>query len=770
MVRSDSSRRPENLATDEQRRGDARAGTTMDQPAANHESRSSADRPVPLQRRSDLVVEFVTYRGVPWPVVKDPCGLKYYRLQPEQYRLLQLLDGRRSLAELRRQLQQTDPHLHVTLAEVQALLADLHAKGLAFSLRPGQAAPLIQRRRREFWKQVRRTVSNPLYLKIRGWDPDRFLTRTLPLVQWAFQGWAVAGMAVLVLSSWLFLAMRFDDVRQRLPEFQQFFGWPNLLFLWVTLGAAKVLHEFGHGYACKYFGRECHSMGVMLLVFSPTLYCDVTDAWMLKSKWKRIAIAAAGMWVEVVLAAVAIFVWWNTRPGLLHHLCLNVFFVSTATTVIFNANPLLRFDGYYMLADLLEIPNLRPKASRLFQQTWAWYCLGVELPDDPFMPVSGRFWFVLYTIASKVYMAIILAGITVFLYTVLKPYRLQSIGIALAAVSLTTMLMGAIVGVVHVLRMPREEPMSRPKLAVTGVLAVCLIAGVLFVPIPWYVSAPFTLEPVGVQHVYATNSGTLNEIGTTGGDSVAPGQLLAVLESPELADELRKLETEQSARRIARDMAIAQADPDARALIESELASLAERKQNLDRQAGQLEIRAPVGGRLIDPPRLVDPVSGGVRERLATWTGRPLEPGNRGCLIEEGTLLCSIAPDDRYHAVLLVDQESRDELAVGQPVRLKIEDLADLTLERNLKEISPRSRSTVPPALSNKFGGPLATVTDADGSERLTGRAFEATVPVDVDPRLVRTGFRGEARIRVRHRSLGGWIYRWLRSTFKFRM
>lgn len=742
----------------------------MKQGAASHESRSSSDRPVPLQRRRDLVVECVTYRGVAWPVVKDPCGLKYYRLQPEQYQLLELLDGQKSLEELRHELQQADPHLNVTLAEVQALIGDLHAKGLAFSLRPGQGVPLLQRRRREFWKQVWQTLRNPLYLRIRGWDPDRFLTRTMPFVAWAFQGWAVAMMALLVFSSWLFLGMRFDEVRQRLPEFEQFFGWPNLLFLWATLGAAKVLHEFGHGYACKHFGRECHAMGVMLLVFSPTLYCDVTDAWMLKNKWQRIAIAAAGMWVEIVLAAIAIFVWWQTEPGLLHHLCLNVFFVSTVTTVIFNANPLLRFDGYYMLADLLEIPNLRPKASRLFQQTWAWLCLGIELPDDPFMPVSGRLWFVLYTVASKVYMWIILFGITVFLYTVLKPYRLQSIGITLAVVSLTTMLIGAIAGVVQVLRMPREEPISRPKVVMTVAVVFCLAGGALFIPIPWYVSAPFTLEPVGVQHVYATMPGTLRETRVVADEPVSAGDLLAALESPELADEFRRLEAEQAIQMIARDLAIAQAEPDTRFLIENELESLAEKKRDLDLRARQLEIRAPVGGRVIEPPRMAAPVTGEIRAQLATWSGRPLAANNRGCLIEEGTHLCSIAPDSRYHAVLLVGQESRDELAVGQTVRLKVEELAGLTLEGPLEEISHRSRSAAPPALSNKYGGPLATMTDQDGLERLSGRAFEATVRVDVDPELVRTGFRGEARVRVRHRSLAGWIYRWLRSTFKFRL
>ena len=125
----------------------------------------------------------------------------------------------------------------------------------------------------------------------------------------------------------------------------------------------KVLHEFGHGLSCKHFGGECHEMGVMILVLTPCLYCNVSDSWMLPNKWHRAAIGAAGMYVEVVLASICTFIWWFTEPGLFNYLCLNVMFICSVSTVMFNANPLLRYDGYYILADILEIPNLRQKAT-----------------------------------------------------------------------------------------------------------------------------------------------------------------------------------------------------------------------------------------------------------------------------------------------------------------------------------------------------------------------------------------------------------------------
>ncbi|MGE0378931.1 MAG: hemolysin D, partial [Planctomycetaceae bacterium] len=472
----------------------------------------SSQRPIPLRKRDDLIVEEVHYQGVPYPVVKDPCGLKYYRLQPEQYAALRLLDGRRSLDQVRDELQREFPTIPFTLRSVQQLIQDLHQKSLLLSERPGRGIALVHQRTERKWKEFWNVVRNPLYIRLPGWDPERFLQFAYPVVRWVFHPLAVLCIFTLVISSWIFLAMRFGEVRDKLPEFQQFFGWPNLIYLWCTLAFAKIMHEFGHAFSCKHFGGECHGIGVMLLVFSPTLYCDVTDSWMLKNKWQRIFIGAAGMYVEVVLASIAIFLWWHAKPGMVQHLCLNLFFVSTVTTVIFNANPLLRYDGYYMLADFLEIPNLRQKASTMLQHTFAWYCLGIEMPEDPFMPKAGKGWFIFYAIASSLYRWFVLAGITIFLYTVLKPYRLQSIGIMLATVSIGAVFVNLGWSVVKIIRMPRTEPMSAPKIATTLTVAALLLAAAVLIPFPWFTQSPFVIEPVDVHHVYTQTPGILDEV------------------------------------------------------------------------------------------------------------------------------------------------------------------------------------------------------------------------------------------------------------------
>jgi len=338
---------------------------------------SSTRRPIPMRCRPDLIARRIEYQGIGSWVIKDPVGLKYHRLHAEQYCVLGLLDGTRNLEQIRDELLRVHPTIHVTLSDVQRLLTDLHEKGLLQTLRFGQGAALLKHYRKERKQKIWNGVRNILYLRLPGWDPERTLSWLHQYVAWVFQPWAVAVCLTLVAASLALVFTEFEEFHRRLPEFHQFFAWPNLIFLWITVSATKILHEFGHGTSCKHFGGECHQMGLMLLVFSPALYCDVSDAWMMRSKWHRIIIGAAGMYVETVLSAVAIFVWWNTNAGLLHYLCLNVFFVSTVSTVIFNANPLMRYDGYFMLADFLEIPNLRPKADKMVTERFGWYCLGI---------------------------------------------------------------------------------------------------------------------------------------------------------------------------------------------------------------------------------------------------------------------------------------------------------------------------------------------------------------------------------------------------------
>lgn len=731
--------------------------------------RAISKRAVPLIARRDLVTMSLFFRGVRFRAVKDPIGLKYFHLQPEQYLVLDLLDGCRSLEDIRDEVQREFPTIPVSLSDVQSLTTDLHQKGLVLGTRPGQGVSIVRQRREARRKKLLQAVSNPFFVRLPGWDPDVLLSALNRWLGWTFSRPLVLSCLLIVCASWLQVAIRFDDLRQRLPEFQQFFGWPNLLYLWLTLGLSKALHEIGHGLACKRHGCECHAIGFSLLVFSPTLYCDATDSWMLADKWKRMRIGAAGMYVEVLLAAIAVFLWSQTHPGLLNHLCLNVFFVSTITTVIFNANPLIRFDGYYILSDWLEIPNLRTKATLMLQRVFAW-CFGLDVPEHPLMPKSGQVWFVSYAIASWCYRWLIVFGIFVGLYTMLKPRKLQSVGIAWGCITGTILLIGLVAGIRMTIKSRKHEPVSWGRFAFTATALSALLVAAVSVPLPIYRKAPFYLEPDGVQDVYAMVPGVLEDVRVRAGQGVRQGELLFVFGNPELADEYRKTALHrQVAESEAASLRLLD-DHEAFMLKCEELNQIDRTLAELRTQIGHLEVRAPCDGVVVPPPRVVEPKLEQRRDRLPTWSGTPLERRNLLCFVEERTHLCSIAPEDRYRAVLLIDQHDRADIRVGQRVDLKAEHLAGVTLHGAVAEIAHQNVEFAPRLLSNKFGGQLPTMTDSLGRERLTSEAYEMAVRFDGRPDLFRSAQRGEARFLVTNRSAAGWAWRYIQTNIRFRL
>ena len=728
----------------------------------------TSTRPIPLQMRKDLVTERISYRNEGSWVVKDPVGLKYHRLLDEQFFILESLNGELSLEDILANVKRRFPTVHLTLRQVQSVVTDLFDKGLLSSERHGQAGVLIEREKKNKRKKLMQAITSILYLRVPGWDPERTLNWMMPFVRWMFKPWAVAMFCAMIVASWVLLAIRFEHFEATMPQFQQFFGWPNLMYLWVTLAVAKIIHEFGHGLSCKYFGGECHEMGIMFLVFSPCLYCDVTDSWLLRSKWQRIIIGAAGMWIEVIISSFALFLWWWTDNGLLHHLCFNIFTVTTVTTVIFNANPLMRFDGYYIFSDWVEIPNLREKASKMLREKFAWYCLGIRPQPDPFVPESGQNWLAIYAIAAAVYRWFLVFAIAMFLYTFLKPYGLQSIGIGLAIFSVGSMLFMLIMGVVQILRAPRSEPLSYRKIIISLALLGLLIAAALKIPFPLYAEAPFLIEPMAGRPVKVTVPGQLVKVHVKPGDRVKQGQVVAELENLDLRDRKKELEIErtvvQAQLQTARDLDNA-AEVE---LAQRQLDGINGKIDDVNEQIKKLTLVAPVDGIVIAPPPRPEPPPASVDSPLPQWHGTPLDPQNINCFLDRQAHVLTIAPSSELVAIAYVDQSDRNELTKQTGVELKFDHLPRDLFESEVKAISTKHERYAPPALSNKYGGELPTTTD-NGREKLMSVAYPVTIPLPGDPKLFRAGMRGRARFLLARRSAGQWAWLYLRKTFQFR-
>src|SRR6188474_2626964 len=364
---------------------------------------SSTSRPLTLRMRPDLNARRHRYHGRTFWVVKEPVGLNYFRFHDEEFAILCMLDGRSSLDDIKEEFETQFSPQKITYHDLLQFVGMLHRSGLVISEATGQGHQLRKRRDEKKWRELMGRLSNVFALRFRGVDPERFLNWLYKYTWWFFTWPMLAIVLCTGLAALSLVAVNFEEFSRKLPAFHMFFGPKNWFYLGITMAVVKVLHEFGHGLSCKHFGGECHELGAMLLVFTPALYCNVSDSWMLPNKWARAAIGAAGMYVELFLASLATFLWWYSQPGLLNSICLSVMFICSVSTVVFNGNPLLRFDGYYILMDLLEIPNLRQKSTEITRRFFVWLCLGIEQPENPFLPHKHQWAFGLYTVAAVMY-------------------------------------------------------------------------------------------------------------------------------------------------------------------------------------------------------------------------------------------------------------------------------------------------------------------------------------------------------------------------------
>lgn len=481
-------------------------------------------------------------------------------------------------------------------------------------------------------------------------------------------------------------------------------------------------------------------------------------------------IGAAGMYIEAIISGFAIFFWAFTETGLMHHLCLNIFFVTSITTVIFNANPLMRFDGYYMLADFLEIPNMRPKADKLMRESFAWYCLGIEAKPDPFMPETGKFWFIVFAVTANVYRIFVMTAILTFFYTVLKPYGLQSLGITMAVVSFSGIIYSMVFNLYQMITAPRIEPMSRPKMIASGTVLATVLGVGIFYPIPWHVDAMFIVEPHDVQHVYSVTPGFLRDQFVAEGQRIHEGDPIVALENPEKEDKKREMIVQGNV--VLSELRVHRATG---SIAEEEVAkeklrTVKEQLAEYENQLAQLRIDAPCSGVVISPPSTPEPKVDEHRMQLAAWHGTPLQARNRDSFLEERTHVCSIAPDEKFQATLLVDQKDRNDIDIGKAVELKFDSMAAKTFVGKVEKISDRHLEFVPQLLSNKLGGEVPTTTDDQGRERLVSAAYQTTVLIEEDIPLLRSGMRGRARFSIGHRSVWDWMWRYIKTTFHFRL
>jgi putative peptide zinc metalloprotease protein len=476
------------------------------------------------------------YRGRSWYVIHDHATGRAHRLSTASYMIVGGMDGTRTADRLWHEAATRLGEEAPNQDEFIQLLAQLHSADLLQSEVTSDSAELLERAEKVDRAKWVGNILNPLAVRMRFWHPDKFFERTLPLVSWLV-GWR-GGLLwlIVVLPAIILTAQHWQELSENASD--RILAVDNILMMGVSFLVLKTLHELGHGYAVKAFGGTVHEIGVIFLVFAPMPYVDASAASEFRSKWQRALVGAAGMIVEVFVASLALYVWLAVEQGFVRALAFNAMVVAGVSTVLFNGNPLLRYDGYYILADVLEIPNLAQRAGRYWGYLVDRYALRAEdLPE--FVATPGeRIWLLLYAPASFLYRTFVIFAIALF---IASEYLAVGVVVALWGI-LTGIALPIGKALWHVATSPRLQR-NRAHAVLVTCSFILVSAIVLFsIPAPLYTTTEGVVWLPENANVRAGTSGFVRRLLVEPGSIVSIGQALVESEEPTLKTEIEILQ------------------------------------------------------------------------------------------------------------------------------------------------------------------------------------------------------------------------------------
>lgn len=625
-------------------------------------------------------------------ILRDPLRLTFFRTSAAGLEFLQSGGLRGTLNEEAARLRDAYPDEDVTPAGLQALALAAVNAGIVRPLLP-DSLPTRSWARTSPLQKILLCCSRILTIRWRGFDPTWLLKACYPWVSWLFTRAAVCVAVLLMLVAFTTVLLRWDQLLLELPNLGSLLTWQNLLGITLAFVLVRLLHELGHAFTCHHFGGECHELGVFFILFIPVLYCDVSDSWRQSQRLPRLLVAGAGIYTELCIAAVCGLLWACSAPGLLHSLFLNAMLVSSLNTLLINGNPLVRYDGYFVMSDLVGVPNLwslsRSAAGAVMQRL----ILGGQLAWQNYGSRMEFAGLTCFGIASLCYRIGLVMTLLTFMHRTLESFGLQFAAFVPAAGGL----LSGLISVFRRIRSGVMESSSRPRAAagllLTGGVALLL----LLVPVSLPVYAPCVLTPGVASPVYAAVNGRLLKVAAMG-TVVRRGDVIAELANDELeldlaqaAGLLRERETElRSVRmRALSGVMAAEAIP----VAEQAVASAADHLRSLQQQRTLLLVRSPADG-VILPPRNLPRIDGGP-DAFISWSSQALQQSAIGAWLDAQTLLCWIGDSEMLRVDACVEQTEITRIADSGDCSVRFMGAPGMAIPGQLESLSSEPMRTI---------------------------------------------------------------------------
>lgn len=660
------------------------------------------------------------FRGRDWYVLRDTYTQRFFRITPHAYAFVSRLSPERTVDEVWLECLELQPQDSPGQEEVLQVLGQLHHSNLLYYRTQPDSLAIFERYKEYRQRELMGKLLGFLYVRIPLWDPNDWLNRNRRLVD-ACVGWQAAILWGLVLFGGLVAALQ--DSARLFQQTQGMLSLDNLPWLYLCIAGMKVLHEFGHGFVVKRFGGDVHTMGLMFLILVPLPYIDATGSWAFRNRGARALVGAAGILVELFLAACGAMVWALTGDGLLNSLAFNVMITGSVSSLLFNGNPLLRFDAYYVLSDVVDIPNLYQRASQQWFYFADRYLLGTPKLESPARDRREWWWLTGYGGVSFFYRMFIVGAILLVVAD-----QWFAVGMLFAFSTFIMLVAMPLYKWFRHLAGPNVYRNRRRALGVSAALFFVPLFVLAWFPAPNAIRAPGLIQAVNHTTVTASTSGRLEAIEVEDGQWVEAGQVVLRLSSRELELELSSTSQQIIETLIMRNQALGRSFAEV-APLEQRILALQEREAETRRKIEQLVVRARHAGVWVAPQ---------LHERLGNWVAR-------------GQTLGELADNARLRFLAVVSQEQASKLFAGLPksAELRLNGQAGAVFEPISLNLLPFQRqSLASAALGWAADGPIPVASDDADGLRALETFYEVEAVLDgVPPATAYHGMTGWMRI-----------------------
>jgi putative peptide zinc metalloprotease protein len=687
---------------------------------------SVADQAIPLPRlREDLQLLKgpTAFDGAPTWNIYDPVCNKYFRIGWSVFQMISRWSAGTVNAVLERVSEETTAQIKEN--DVENLIKFLHANNLTRDSASGSSADYMAQYLATRTKWYTWLVKNYLFIRIPIFRPYRFLKRTMPLIEPLYsKPMRISMITVGVLGLYL-VARQWESF---ISTFSYFFNLKGVVFYFIALVFIKIIHELGHAYTATRFGSKVASMGVALLVMLPVLYTDTTDAWRINSRKQRLLIGAGGMFAELYLAVIFTLLWSFLPDGLLRSAAFIIATTSWIMSLAINLNILMRFDGYYILSDLLGVENLQERSFALgkWRLRELLFDLGTVAPGN--YPPLVRRKLIIYAWSVWVYRFFLFLGIALLVYH----FFFKALGLLLFAVEIVWFIVTPVMKEVSVWKEMKEQIQDSKRYRLTTVLCF-IVLSLFFIPWNTRISTPAILHATNKAAIHSVSPGIIKEVFVKEGDELTAGQPVLVLDSPSLEDEIARTQRQYEVTELRSQRRASNLDDLANMqVVLQQLQELRSRLKGLYEMKGELTVRAPINGKLVDMQDNLHP---------GRWINTKLQ-------------LAHIVQIDRLSLHGVIEGKKLAQVKVDQEATF-IPDEPELdTIEARVAEIEDANIQVMETLyFASIYGGDVAVREDDDKElvpeESLYRINFEPLNVQQTIPRVV----RGEMHIRGEPRS-----------------